>query len=238
MRKSISKQLCVAAAAMGAAVCVLRMILYWTGVDEKGLLSQGVGFQIAFWGLTAGMAVLAWVLTRKQGKTKGEPAVGWLPAVASVLMALGILQSLPGLWGGDSLSKLAGNLGLLAGGCLLGAAWMQGRRKKPYFLLSVAVCIFFAFQLISRYRLWSGNPQFQDYAFSMGASLLLMLYAYHQAAASLGMSTDRARTVLGALAGFFCLAALPHTQAPFLYLRGALWTLIGLWTLPESEESL
>lgn len=238
MRKSISKQLGVCAAALGAVVFVLRMIFYSIGEDAKGLLPQNVGFSLAFWGLTAAIAVLAAVLTRKLGKNPGDPGVGGLPAAASVLMAVGILLTVPGLRGIDGLSNLAAGLGLLGGGCLLGAGWMQSRNQKPYFLLPVAVCLFFAFLLISRYRMWSGNPQFQTHMFDLGACLVLMLYAYHQAAACLNMSSHRAQMVLGCLASFFCLAALPHSQMPMLYLCSAVWAFTGLWTLPEKEESL
>ena len=238
MRKSISKQLGVCAAALGAAAFALRMSFYGIGEDTKGLMPQTMGFSLAFWGLTAAMAVLAAVLTRKTEKAPGEPGVGGIPAAASVVMAAGLLLTVPGLRGMDGLSDLAAGLGLLAGGCLLGAGWMQSRNQKPYFLLPVAVCLFFAFLLISRYRSWSGNPQFELHMFDLGACVMLMLYAYHQAAACLNMSSHRARMVLGCLAGFFCLGALPHCEMPVLYLCSAVWVFTGLWTLPEKEESL
>lgn len=238
MRKSISKQLFVCAAALGLAALGARLSFYGIGEDEKGLLPQSTGFTLIFWGLFAAAAVFAAGMTRRQWKAPAEPGVGRLPAAASVLMAVGIVLTVPGLRGRDGLFSLAASLGILGGGCLLGSGWMQSRGKKPYFLLQTAVCLFFAFLSIGCYRTWSGTPQLQTYLFELGACLLLMLYAYHQAAACLDMGSRGAQMFFGCLAGFFCLAALPHSQMPMLYLCGGGWVLAGLWALPEKEESL
>ena len=64
----------------------------------------------------------------------------------------------------------------------------------------------------NRYQPWSGNPQIQDWLFSLVGAVGLTLCAYHQSAFSADRGKRRSFLATSLLTVFACCAALPHTE--------------------------
>lgn len=224
-----------AALASGALALVLRWALYALAVDEKGLLPVVHPLEALLWVLTAAAAAFLIFRVRKlDGSNRYTDNFGpSLPALAGAwAMAAGILATvltadaayaspMSLLW------KVTGFLSVPAL-VLTGLARKQG--KRPLFLFHFVVCVHFALHMVSRYQSWSGNPQLQDYFYSLFGIVLLMLFAFYQAAFDVGSGKRRMQLAIGLLAAYCCLAALAHTECPALYLGGGVWTLTGLCT--------
>lgn len=230
-----SKLLPMASLAAGLAGCCLRWALYAVAVDEKNLLPMLHPLELALWALTAAAAA---VIVLRVWKLEGSnryvdnfrPSV--LGMAGAFAMAAGILATVltaeVSFEGPMSLLwRVAGYLSVpglvLAGVCRL-------RGKRPLFLCHFVVCVFFALHMVSRYQMWSGNPQLQDYFYCLSSSLLLTLFAYYQAAFDVGAGRRRMQLAIGLLAGVCCMTALPYTQSRLLYLAGGVWTLTNLCT--------
>ena len=227
---------------LGLAALVLRRMLYHSAVDARGLLLRHHPLEIVLWLVTLSAVVLVLLGLREvrniRGYSRNYPSAG-LSAAGSGIMALGLaLTAVTGRSAG-TLSRLDFLMGLAAAGAMAAVTVCRIRRSKPYFLLHGVVCLFFAFHLIGRYRAWCGDPQLQDYVYSLFACVALMLFSYHQAAFDGGCGQRRHQLTTGLLAVFFCLTALSRTENPILYLSGAIWTLTNLSTLrgPEPDRS-
>ena len=234
--------LAVLASGMGLAAMVLRRMLYHSAVDAAGLLVRRHPLEIVLWILTLTLVVLVLLGLRGtrnvRGYSRNYPAPR-ISAAGSGVMALGLaLTAVTGRASG-TMGSLDFLLGLAAAAAMGAVTVCRVRQAKPYFLYHGLVCLFFAFHLIGRYRAWCGDPQLQDYVFSLFACVALMLFCYHQAALDGGCGQRRQQLTTGLLAVFFCLTALSRTENPILYFSGAIWTLTNLSALrgPEPDRS-
>ena len=223
-----------AAAALGLLGLVLRKWLYVVGPDGRKLLPLWHPLEIALWAVTAAAVLL--VLLSLRGL---EPIRGYgrnypdsmLPAVGCIVMGLGLGATVFLGWRDGSAGLTEELLGALGAVSLFLVAACRIQRKRPSWVLHSLVCVFFALHLISRYQAWSGNPQTQDYVFSLLSCVTLMLFAYHQAAFDAGCGHRRSQVSWGLLSGYFCLVALSSTENDMLYGTGAIWCLTNLCTL-------
>lgn len=229
----------------GLAGFGLRLWLFRTGIDEKGLLATNHPAGILVWILTAlVIAVLAlgtWKLTEISKYSRLFPG-NKLAALGCILGAAGILyvniRDL--LQVKDAITIAALVLGVIAAVALilLGACRWQG--KRPAFWLRSVMTVYFMLHLVSQYRLWSAESQLQIYFFPLLASVFLMLTAYHGAVLDAGKGGSRRWFAFGSLAAlFFCCLSLQGASWPF-YLTMALWMGTGLCTLqpgaPQTGE--
>lgn len=222
--------------ALGGLGWALRKALYVLAVDEKNLLAANHPLELALTALTFG--VLAWILAAVW-KLDGSPAYGDnftadLPAaVGHILGAVGILGTMllniPVVSG--YLGALWVVLGYAAPVCLLLAGFARAQGKKPHFLLHLIPAIFLMFHIVSHYRVWSRNPQFQDYAFDMFAAMALMFYTFYQAAFDAEAGRRRPQLFMGLAAAYLCLTAMAATDYPLLYAGGMGFASTGLCTL-------
>ena len=102
--------------------------------------------------------------------------------------------------------------------------------KRPFFLLYVAVCMFFLVYIVTQYQLWSANPQMQDYVFALLAAMALMFFGFYEASQEAGCGNSRMKLGMGLAAIYLCLAELARSSCPALYLGGILWVLTELVT--------
>ena len=234
MNKTLPRQICLGAAAAGGAAFFLRLLL-WGKLDQKNLLPRWHPLELGALALCGLLLLAVLAAVRKLRKKDRISPVGKLAGISSGIMALGIALSVPYLSGPLGITLVARGLGWAAAICLVVSELLRWNRREQSFLLHTVVCLFFAFYLISQYQRWSCDPQIQDHMFTMGAGILLMLYAYQQAAGDLQAGSDRAQLCLGAMTVFFCLAALGDN--PILHLGGALWAVTGLWTTAVEERT-
>ena len=225
---------------LGAAAFALRLGLYGVAVDVKGLLLRGHPLE---WGLIAltGAAMLLAVLAAWKQEKSGSAATGFgnlVAAVGNVAAGAGILVT---VLTGESIQAgylaLAWQyLGLIAPGCLLLAGITRALGKRPFFLLYVAACLFFLVHIVTRYQLWSANPQLQDYVFALLGAMALMFFGFYEASQEAGCGDSRMKLGMGLAAIYLCCAELARSSCPALYLGGILWVLTELVTAGKAEE--
>ena len=206
----------------------LRLWLFLTGVDDKGLLPEGHIASILSFVLTAiVLAVLVlctYKLTPLGSYSKLFPA--WLPAgIGCAAAAAGILYvnirdliAQP-----DVITIVTLVLGLVASAALLILGFCRLKGKHPSFWLQAAVTVYFMLHLISQYRLWSSESQITVYFFPLLASVFMMLTAYHGAVLDADKTANRrGYAFCNQTALFFCCLSLQGSSWPF-YLAMAAW---------------
>lgn len=220
----------------GIAALVLRKILYNVAVDVKGLLVKNHPLELGLIVLTA--AILAGIVlaVRKQegsGVYEDYTLAGIPGAIGNVAAGAGILATVltaaPGM--GNYLEAVWRILGLAAPACLLLAGIARILGKKPFFLLHVVVCLFFVLHIVTRYQIWSGHPQMQDYLFSMMGAMALLFYGFYTAALEAGCGDFRMMRGMGLAAIYLCAAELARSSCPGLYLGGIVWVLTDLCSI-------
>ena len=106
---------------------------------------------------------------------------------------------------------------------VLGLYRLLGKRSPVCF--SGAVCLNYMLTLVTDYRLWSADPQIQDYAYQLLAEVLLMLCAFHRTSCDGGI-LQRKKLIFTGLAAAVCSAASLSMDfnRPF-FLASTLWAL-------------
>lgn len=236
------KYLPLSVALLGCAAYVLRKLLYALAVDWKNLLVSDHPLDTALTILTYAVLVfIAAAVWKLDGSADyGDNFSADLPAaVGHILGAAGIAMTmltttyaLPG-----GLTTCWRILGYAAPVCLVAAAFARAQGKQPNFLLYLAPCLYLMFHVVCHYRLWSSNPQFQDYGFALFGAIALMFFLYYTAAFSVGAGKRRMQLFMGLSAMYLCLASAAVTEYPYLYLGGMGLAATGLCTLyPKPKQ--
>ena len=233
---SAGKGLTAATVCWGLLALVLRWQLYRSGVDVKGLLVQHHPLGIALMVLTIGVLIRIVLAVRKLETSSDYEtyhraslwsALGHVAAGAGMLVTVLTGATMMGgyveiVWRG---------LGLAAPVCMLAAGVARALGKRPFFLLYVVACLFLALHTVTRYQFWSGNPQMQDYLFSLLGLLALVFFCYYHAAWDADCGNLRLTLGTGLAAIYFCTAELAVSSGPALYLGGLLWVFAELCSL-------
>ena len=216
-----------AAVGIGSISALMRKRLYWS-VDERGLLIPGQPEVIGLLALTAIAVVFILVLVRPlAGSDRYEDNFGpsGPGALGHFLLAAGILAT-----AALGAPKMGGYLGLcwqvlgyVAPVCLVAAGIARIRGKQPFFLLHLAVCLYFVFHVVNQFRAWSGTPQMMDYLFALFGSIGLILFAYYQTAFDIDTGKRRPMLYWGYLGIFLCLVELARSEFPLVYMGGVFW---------------
>lgn len=104
---------------------------------------------------------------------------------------------------------------------VLGLYRMAGRR--PYFLFSGVICLFYMLMLVQNYRRWSADPQLHEYCFPLLAMVLLLLCSFHRTCCDAGV-IQRKKLLLTGLTAAVCAAVSLSTDfLPGFCLASALW---------------
>lgn len=222
----------------------LRAWLYGTGLDNKGLLISGHPAQLLVW-LLAAAAVAILVLQCRRTQKGGRYSDNFPPSlpafIGSCLAAVGIFFTVLTklLDRPDLLNVITGMVGVLCFPALIVAGYNRWKGTRPSFLLHVLVCIFFALRLFCQYRVWSSNPQLQNYCFQLLACVCLMLTAYQRAAFDVNMGNRPFFLFLSLASVFFCCLSLPSGEEKLFYLTVGIWAFTNLCapTIPEQEET-
>lgn len=227
------KYLILGAGGLGLA---LRVVLYSTGIDEKGLLISGHWAGTALWLLTALAAAALILLTGPiQGPERYQDAhpVSFTAGLGCFALSAGILITTL-----SEMSASSGNISLivrLLGFASIAAASFIGFCRIvgaiPHSLCHATVCLYFALRMVSQYQNWSSDPQLQDYIFYLSAYVALMLTGYHHAAFDAQMGSHRALWALSLGAVYLCCLSLKGTADTALLLAAAVWAFTNLTAL-------
>lgn len=203
----------------GVAAMVLRFWLLKSGVDDRGLLVTGhLGYILSYvLGLVLPIA-LFFVLG------KGKPALHFAPmplaSVGFFVQAIGFGLAAWTLLSYTTLAMrtVTGIFGIAAALCALvaGIYAIRGYRTHPLFFCPGA--LFFACFLFCRYQQWSAEPELQRYVFQLAAAVLSMFALYQRSALGVNMGSSRQYLVWSRSAILLCLAAIPGSQLPLLWL--------------------
>lgn len=239
MKRKWNKSSAATVTVLGVIALIMRLMLYFTGVDEKGLLKSFHPCTIGIWLICALAVAVVLAALWKHPKDSVPAFTASLPAAVGTC-AMGAVLLVTALAGGKTnqlLDKIALVLGIVSGFSLIPAALCRWQGKRTPFWLYGLACICFAVRAISCYQTWCGDPQLQNYFFDMMAILLLMLFAYQLTAFSVGMGDCRILLGAGTLASFCCMAALAHSGAVLTMVGGLAWTLTETYSLmPGSIE--
>ena len=235
-RNAGSKVLPVLMLILGLAAFGLRTRLYAVAIDARGLLLRGHPLEIVLALLTFA-AMLPAVLTAWKQKTEAPPSAAFPAAFGNLAVGAGILLTVmtAEVMPGNYLTSIWKILGLAAPVCLLLAGTTRILGKRPFFLLYVAACLFFLVHIVTRYQLWSANPQMQDYVFALLGAVALMFFGFYEASLAAGCGGYRMKLGMGLAAVYLCFAELARSACPALYLGGIFWVLTEL-CCPGKEE--
>lgn len=216
---------------------LLRVLLFAFGKDDKGLFIAGHPANILLYVLSAvalmGFFLWAFPLKRTPVYRKMFPAAK-LPFIGCIVGAVGIFGTdfAELLQKTDGVTIASFILGLLAVGCLLYTGYCRMLGIHPGFLFRGVVAAYFILHLVSQYRLWSAEPQFQNYLFQMLASVFLMFNAYHRSTLDAGIGERRWYVMSNQAALFFCCLSVVGESGLF-YLAMGFWTFTELCSLKK-----
>lgn len=224
--------LCLIPGLLGLA---LRYILYRTGFDEKGILSSSNPLHLlccALVPLTALFLLLRLKAMKKKDFRPGSAAslcriLGGIAAGA--LMAwngLGLFGNVDGI-----LANIRAVLALMAALAMPISIYAPREWKIPRLGGRALITLYFVLDMLSRYQIWSGNPQLPDYVFQVAALVCLCLCSYHRLAFCTGIGNRKAHAFFSLMALMLCLMSLAGPEPAVFYLSGALWAGAGMFTL-------
>lgn len=217
----------------------LRLWLFGTGMDEKGLLVASHPANVLLFILTAIVMVALYLcvsplapVSRYCQLFPASPlrAAGCLAAAAGILLTnIGEIAQQQ-----DTLTFLVLVLGILASVSFVLLALCRFKGAKPNFLLHTIVTVYLMFHLVAQYRHWSPEPQLQTYFFQLLACVFLMCCAYHATTLDVKKGSRRWYVFCSQAALFFCLLSIRDENWLF-YLTMALWTATNLCALQTKK---
>ena len=236
LKASHLKYLILGAGGLGLA---LRLALYATGIDGRNLLVAGHWASVALVALTIASAAAIFLFTRTlNGPTDHETAypVSFQGAIGAFAAMLGIAVTSVSEFSefSSSLHLIVWVLGVCSAisfGCI-GVLRLTGGKSHP--LLHALPCIYFALRMVSRYQLWSSDPQLQDYSYYLLAYVALMLTAYHHAAFDADMGAHRSVWRMGLASVYLCTLSLSSNMDTLLLLGCCAWAFTNLTNLTSS----
>ncbi len=241
-QRTNTKPLPLLAAAMGFVGMGLRWALYAFCMDEKSLLPVNHPVEIALWILTAAALALIAVLSWKRDGSSSYAdnfTASPLAAVGTIAAGIGILLTV--LLNAPLLNNRLGVawklLGLLSFPCLLAAGYKRYQGKQPFFVLPIIPCLFLVMHIINHYQRWSGNPQLQDYVFTLFGTMALMFFCFYTTAFAVDSGRRRMYLGMGSAAVYLCLVSLPEGNCLYLYAGGIFWVLCELWSLRTKPKA-
>lgn len=220
----------------------LRLWLFLTGTDDKGLLPANHIAGILSFVLAAIVLAVLVLCTRSLTplSSYGKLFPAWLPAgIGCAAAAIGILYvNIRDLIARqDIITIVTLVLGLVAAAAFLILGFCRLKGNHPSFWLQAAVTVYFMLHLISQYRLWSNESQLQVYFFPLLASVFLMLTAFHGAVLDAEKKASRKGYAFFSQAGlFFCCMSLQGASWPF-YLAMAAWLGTNLCSMKVIKPS-
>lgn len=163
---------------------LLRLWLFGTGIDEKGLLVASHPANALTFILTGITLAAIFLAVRKLPKVRSHkklfPAsltalLGCIPAAAGILLTAWHELQLKQ----DMITTVTLVLAILAAVALVLLGIGRKKGLRPNFLMQTVLTVYLMFHLVSQYRLWSSEPQLQVYCFQLLASVCLMLCVFH-----------------------------------------------------------
>ena len=219
----------------GLLGCILRVILYRTGFDEKGFLPLNHPLHLICCVLAVATAI--WLVMQLKTMKKRDFRPG---AAASVCRVLGGILA-GGLLAYSALGffrewttilfRARAILAVLAAVSMPLSVFVPREAKLPRLAGRALITTYFVLDMLVRYQIWSGNPQLPDYVFQDLALVCLCLCSYHRLAFCTGIGKRKVHVFFSIMAMCLCLMSLGGPDSRTFYLSGALWAGAGMCTL-------
>ena len=129
------------------------------------------------------------------------------------------------------LAQLTQLMGFASSAALAVVGLCRLMGMKPFFLLHVVPCIYFAFRMVCQYRFWSSDPQLQDYCFQLLACVTLMLMSYHHAAFGADIGRHNRLWFFSLISVYLCCLSVASPEGRLLYLGTGIWAYTDLSSL-------
>lgn len=229
VKPELLKSLALCAGGLGL---MLRIILYTTGLDEKGLLVSGHWAGISLCVLTAVVIAGLFLLTRtiQDSKDQKNTHPASVPAgIGAFAAAFSLAYCTVSELGTQSLLYTV--LNFAATLSLVFIAVSRLKNMTPHFVCHTLLCVFFALRMVGQYQHWNSDPQLLDYCFYLGAYVTLMLTAYQHAALDSGMGSHRNLWCLSLISVYLCMVSLKDSADALLLLGTGIWALTNLTDL-------
>lgn len=207
----------------GIAAMALRFWLLKQGLDDRGLLVTGhLGYILSYVLSVALPVALFFTLDQKQTLHFAPTplaAVGFFIQAVGFGLAAWTLLSYTTL----AMRTVTGVFGIASALCAIvaGIYALRGYRTHPLFFCPGA--LFFACFLFCRYQQWSAEPELQRYVFQLAAAVVSMFAMYQRSALGVDMGSSRQYLLWSRSATLLCLAAIPGSQLPLLWLAMAIF---------------
>lgn len=199
----------------------LQIWFFATAQDCKGLLQVWHPATIATIVLLVITAVLTLASASHVQPPRHSTAVRALGAgFAAVFSAISAVSQLRD---GLLLSGIPTALAAIGCGYVI---YARLRQKKLHYVVYALFAVALMTYLISRYRLWSAEPEMTRYAWQLLALVCLMLVFYQKAALLAHAGKYPSYHFWRSMALMLSLTAIPGSQEPFLYLSAAAWLLL------------
>ena len=227
MRSKTAKLLCPALGA-GALTLGLRLYLYRTGFDHKNILSSSHPLHLICMGLAGLMAIyLALAVSKLDGSGKARRNFPSHPLRSLAILVAGCLIAFHGITlfreASAILPRIRAGLALGAGCAMPLCPFVPRKKLTAQGLLHGIITVFFAVDMLCRYREWSGNPQLPDYVFQIFACILLCLCSYHRLAFDVELGKRRMLLWTSMMALYLSLTCVSGPETEIFYLGGAMW---------------
>ncbi len=207
----------------GIAAMLLRFWLLKSGVDDRGLLIPGHLGYILSYVLCLGLPT-SFVLLLGKGKDHLHFATTPIASVGFFVQAVGFGIAAWTLLSYTTLvmRTATGILGIISALCAVvsGIYAIRGYRTHPLFFCPGA--LFFVCFLFCRYQQWSAEPELQQYVFQLAAAVVSMLALYQRSALGVNVGSSKLYLLWSRSAVLLCLAAIPGSQLPLLWLAMAI----------------
>ena len=218
---------------LGILSALLRGILYAEALDDRGLLPLFNFLEILLWALTLGMIVSLFFAVRKMPRGNNynanyPPSVCQAAAMGLSAIGFAVSSAILLFSAADAVATVSAILGILSGVVLLYLALCRWKGIRPSALFPFVLCLFFIVRLIYCYRLWSADPQLQNYLFPLLANVCAMLAGYYTTAFTDGNGNRKLHTFFHLAAAYFAIASLPVCEDILFYLSLTLWLLADL----------
>ena len=220
--------------AAGALVAyLLRSIQLMMQVDATGRIVAGAGKSPLTWIcliLVLASAGYAFLLSSREEMPCDSLPAMVMTLAAAFFAALGSISA----WQYSPIVTLGG---IVTAVCFVILALRRRQGVQPHALLFMLPALFYAVELIVKFRDWSRDPQLLDYCFELFAAIFVMFATYHLGGYSVGRG-HRRRSVFYCMGGIMssAIAVAGDNLLSAMPLVGVvLWLMANLWLLLSEE---
>ena len=241
-----TRMLPLLSAACGVAGLLLRLLYAAIGTDDAGLLIPGHPAWICVCLVSvaaAAIAVLGVLPIRGPAayracfpRSVSGAAGGVLSGISALAAAVTHFRTGAPIFPGfltPVLSFLQGAVMVLAAAALVLTALYRLQGQKPPFLSHVAICAYFAIQMLTLYQARSFDPQLQEYCFELFACIALTMTAYQLVAFDIGKGSHRRLWAWGLAAVYLCCLS---AASGFFFIAGGIWAFTNLSNLRRPRQ--